>query len=106
MVSSQHQCPGVEGKVCNRFLPSKENDRHRLCVTCRVKLCTVDNRCEECHDWLDDRCKRVSENVLKLSLQHEKCKRKAKASPLLPKAFCPLCHCPCVSCHHLLVLVL
>ena len=25
MVSSLRQCPGVEGKVCNRFLPSKEN---------------------------------------------------------------------------------
>ena len=33
MVSAPHQCPGIERIVCNRFLPSKENDPHCLCVS-------------------------------------------------------------------------
>ena len=80
MVSSPRQCPGVEGMVCNRFLPSKENNTPCLCVTCRGKSCNLDDRCEECHDGPDYRCKRVSEYMVKLSLQCEMCERQAKAS--------------------------
>ena len=74
------QCPG---EVCSRFLPSKENDPYRLCVACRVKSCKIDDRCEECHNWSDDCCIRVSDYMHKLSLQREKkCERKAMASSL------------------------
>ena len=30
MVPSPRQCPGVVGKVCNRFLPAKKNDPQGL----------------------------------------------------------------------------
>ena len=71
--------PGVEGKVCNRFLPSKANDPHRLCCSCRGEACSLDDHRKECHDLPDDCCKRV--NMIKLLLQQEKqIERKAKAS--------------------------
>ena len=81
MVSSLCKYLGVEGKVCNWFLPSRENDPHHLCVACRGKSCRSDDCCEECHDWIDDCCNRVSDYIDKLSLQQEKKReRKAKAS--------------------------
>ena len=89
MVFSLHQCPGVEGKVCNLFLSSKENDPRRLCCACRGKTCNLDDHCEECYDWLDDRCKSVSDYMVKLSLQQEKCERKAEASSLSFSGFSP-----------------
>ena len=97
MVSSPRQCFGVEGKVCNRFLPRKENDPHRLCVACHGKSCMIDYHCEDCHDWSDDHCKRVSDYMHKLSLQRE---RKTKASSsssfsgFLPLMRVPLCRLP------------
>ena len=81
MVSSPRKCPGVEGKVCGCFLPSKEYNPHRYCVACRGKSCTPDDRCEECHDWPHERCKSVANYVEKLSLQCERKKdRKTKSS--------------------------
>ena len=92
MVSSPRKCPGVEGKVCGRFLPSKEHDPHRLCVVCG-EILHFDDRCEECHDWLDEQCKRVADYFEKLSLQCERKKeRKTESSsssffsfPSMPK---------------------
>ena len=73
MVSSLRKC-GMEGKVCGRFLPSKEHDPHRLCIACRGKSSTSD-------DWPDERCRHVADYVEKLSLQHERKKvRKTKSS--------------------------
>ena len=81
MVSLPHQCPGVEGKVCNRFLPAKGNDPHHLCTSCCGKTCSSDDRCEECHDCSDERWQHVGEYIDKLSLHREKKgERKAKAS--------------------------
>ena len=87
----------MEGKVNNHFLPSKENDPHRLCVACRGKSCKSDDHCEEC----DDRCNCVSEYMNKLSMQWEKKReQKAKASfssssfsglsPSMPVTLCQL----------------
>ena len=82
---SLRKCPGVEGKVCGRFLPSKEHDPHQLCVACRGKSCHPDDRCDECHEWLEERCKSVLEYVEKLSLQHERKKvKKTKSSSSFP----------------------
>ena len=82
VVLSQQKCPGVEGEVCNQCLPSKEHDCHRLCVACRDKSCKSDDWCEECHNWLDDHCSRVSDYLEKLLLQQEK-KRERKT-----KSYC------------------
>ena len=68
MVSSLCKCPGVEDKVCNYFLPSKQNDPHRLCVACCGKPCKNDDRCEECRDWSDDLCNCISDYIEKLSM--------------------------------------
>ena len=65
---------------CNRFLSSKENDPHRLCVAFHGKSCRSYDRCEEYHDWSDVRCNRVRDNMDKLSLQLEKRERKVKDS--------------------------
>ena len=43
-------------------------------------MCNLDDCCVECHDRHVDHCRRVSDYIIKLSLQWEKCKRKAKAS--------------------------
>ena len=87
---SPRQCPGIEGRVCGRFLSSKEHDPHRLCVSCRGKSCHQDDRCDECHEWPEEFCKSVvaeefCKSVVayeeKLLVQHEKKKeRKAKSS--------------------------
>ena len=94
MVSSPCQCPGVEGKVCNRFLPSEENNPHRLCIACRGKSCTI--------DWSDDHYSRVSDYMHKFSLQwkkkHEwKAKASSSSSSFLdfsPSMLVPLCQMP------------
>ena len=98
MVSSSCQCPGVEGKVCNRILPSKDNDPHHLCCSCHGKTCSLDGRCEECHDWSDDGCQHVCEYMLKLSLQRER-KAKASSSSSFSVFFCHQWLCPHVSYH-------
>ena len=99
MVPSPHKCPGVEGKVCNRFLPTKDNDPHRFFTSCRGKTWGLNDHCEECHDWSDKRCLCVSEYMNKMSAQHEKKhERKAKASsssflgfsPAMPVPLCQL----------------
>ena len=76
MVSSLRQCPGVEVKVCGRFLLLKEYDPHRLCVACRGKSCHPDKWCDECHEWSEESCRSIAEYAEKLSLQ---CERKTKS---------------------------
>ena len=81
MVPWPRKCPGVVLKVCGRFLPAKDHDPHRLCVTCRGKSCNVDDQCVECHEWSEERCREVAAYAVKLSAQREKKKeRKAKSS--------------------------
>ena len=83
MVPSLRQCPGVEGMVCNGFLLAKDNDPHCLCTSCRGKTCGLNDHCEECHDWSDERCLRVGEYCTWLTCQcnvKKKRERKAKAS--------------------------
>ena len=90
MVSSPRKCLGVEGKVCNQFLPSKENNPQCLCVACCGKICKYDDCCEECHDWSDDRCNHISDYMEKLPLQCErKRKQRAKASSSSFSGFLP-----------------
>ena len=72
MVSSPHQCPGVAGKVCNRFLQVKENVPCHLCTSCQGKTSVLEDRCEDCHDWSDEKCFCVGEYLTKLSAQCEK----------------------------------
>ena len=69
MVPSPHQCPGVAWKVCSCFLSTKENDPHLLCTSCRGKACVLEDRCEDCHDWSDEKCLCVREYLVKLSAQ-------------------------------------
>ena len=77
MVPSPRKCPGVEGKVCERFLPAKDHNPHRLCVTCRGKSC-IDNWCAEFHEWSEEHCRDVAAYAVKLSVQCEK-KKEGKA---------------------------
>ena len=91
MVSSPRQFPGIEGKICNYFLPSKEDGPHCLCVACRGKSCMIANLCGKCLDRNGDRCRRVSDYMHKFSLQWEKKReRKAKASSSSFLSFSPL----------------
>ena len=76
MVSSPQKCLGIEDKVCGRFMPSKEHDPRRLCIARCGKSYTSDGRCEECHDWPDDCCSRVSKYLGKLLLQHKRKKER------------------------------
>ena len=48
-------------------------------TSCRGKSCSIGDRCEDCHDWSDEKCRHVSEYLAKFSVQREK-ERKAKAS--------------------------
>ena len=68
MVPLPHKCPGMEGKVCGHFLPSKDHDPHRLCMMCRGKSCQQDGRCDECHNWSEDRCREVAAYAETLSV--------------------------------------
>ena len=106
MVPSPCQCPGFSGKVCNCFLQAKDNDLHRHCTTCRGKTCDIEDRCEDCQDWSDEKCRRVGEYLAKLSAQHEKKhERKGKvyssSSSFLgffPSMPVPLCNLPSPVC--------
>ena len=62
----------VAYEVCGYFLPSKEHDPHRLCVSCRGKSCHQDDRCDKCHEWPEERCSSVAAYAEKLSAQREK----------------------------------
>ena len=52
MVFSSHECPGVAGKVCNRFLPAQDKDPHTIC-NYRGKSYSTNDYCSDCHDWTD-----------------------------------------------------
>ena len=95
MVPSPCQCPGLTEKVCNCFLPAKDNDPHCFCTLYRGKTCALEDGCDECHDWPDKRCIRVGEYMAKLSLQRE---RRAEASYSSLLGFPLPCLFPCVSC--------
>ena len=101
MVFLLRQCPENAGKVCNRFLPVRDNDPHQFCASCRGKTCNIDDRCEDCHDWTDYMWHRLGEYLAKLSVQQERKKeRRAKAasssssfsgfSPSMPVPLCQL----------------
>ena len=50
-------------------------------IDCRGKSCHLDDRCDECHDWSEERCRDVAVYADKLSVQPEKKKeRKVKSS--------------------------
>ena len=82
MVPSPRQCLGHSGKVCNRFLPSRDSDPYCLCTSCRGKVCIIWDICKDCHDWPDEKCHRVGEYIAKLSVQRERKKERQM------KAFC------------------
>ena len=62
--------------MCGRFLPLKAHSPHRFCVSYRGKACHQDNRCDECHHWLEERCKDVAAYAEKLLAQREKKKER------------------------------
>ena len=80
MVPLPRQCPGVSGRVYNHFLPAKNNDPHRLRTSCRGKICSMADQCEEFHDWSDKKWLHVDEYLAKFSVQCEKEEKKTKAS--------------------------
>ena len=102
MVSSARKCPGMEGKVCGWFLPSKEYDPHRLYVACRGKSCTPDDRCEERHEWSNERCKSVVDYVEKLTVQRERKKERTTKSSSSFSGFSPSMPITLVGCHLLI----
>ena len=93
MVPSPGKCPGIAGKVCNRFLPARDNDPHRLCTSCQGETCNIDDRCEDCHDWTDDMWHCLGEYLPKLSVQWSERRRREQRllPPLLLLGFSPLC---------------
>ena len=81
MVPSPHQYPSNVVKVCNLFLPARDNNPHRLCTSCRGKTCNIGNRCEDCHDWMDELWHYVDKYRTKLCLQQDREKeRRVKAT--------------------------
>ena len=58
-------------------------------------MCNLEDCCEHCHDWPDEKCHRIGEYLAKLSSQHKKKhERKAKAFSssffrILPFYACP-----------------
>ena len=95
MVPSLCQCPGVAGKVCNCFLLVTGNNSHRLCTACRGKTYDIEDCCEDCHGWPDEKSCRVGEYLAKLSAQHEKKRgKKAKVSSSSFSGFSPSMHVP------------
>ena len=57
---------------------------------CWGKSCTFDDRCEECHDCPDERCRTIANYIEKLSLQCERKKeRKTKLSSSSFSGFSP-----------------
>ena len=73
---------------------------YALHVGGRHKTCDVEDLCEGCHDWSDDKCRQVGEYLVKLSAQREKkLERKVKASSssflgFSPPMLVPLCNLP------------
>ena len=67
--------------MCEHFLSAENHDRHRLCVSCHGKSCTVDDRSAECAEWSDKCCRDVAAYAVKLSARREK-KRERKAKSL------------------------
>ena len=80
IVSLPCQCPGTSEKVCNCFLPARDNDPRRLCSSCRGKECNIDDRCVDCHDWDNEMWRKVSDYHAKVAVQKER-KAKAASSP-------------------------
>ena len=83
MVPSLCQCPGTTEKVCNRFLPARDKDPHRLCSSCRGKVCSISDRCGDCRDWDDEMWTKVGEYHAKLALLGER-KKERKVKAVLP----------------------
>ena len=56
-VHQQHQSTGgriCASKGCIRALVHASKDPHSLCVHCRSKVCSVEDRCSECTNWDPD----------------------------------------------------
>ena len=63
------------------FFPGKYENSHTLCINCDGKSCTAYDGWEDCQDWTDEKCKKVSASHEKLAIQKEKKEeRKAKYS--------------------------
>ena len=61
LVPSPCQCSSVVGEVFICLLPVKDDDPHHLCTSCRDKTCDIKNRCRDCHDWPNEKCRCVGE---------------------------------------------
>ena len=60
IVASLCQCPGNEGKVCNRILPAMDEDPHSFCTNYIGKECSTDDYCGDCYDRTNDMWSKVS----------------------------------------------
>ena len=98
MVPLPRQCPGVAGKVCNHFLPAKENDPHRLCTASLGKTCDIEDCCEDCHDWPDEKCHCLGEYSILLSCQPS-VRERLRPLPLPFQGTPPQCLSPCITYH-------
>ena len=45
--------PSSDSSSCPRRMSKKTVDLHTLCISCRGSVCDLDNRCEECMEWLE-----------------------------------------------------
>ena len=52
MANAPRHCHGMEGKTCNHFFVAVDKGSHHLCLGCRGKQCSLDLKCEHCHDCL------------------------------------------------------
>ena len=48
-VAARRSCPR-----CTRWMSSLQFDKHNLCVACRDKKCSLEDRCKECRSWSKD----------------------------------------------------
>ena len=77
---STRNCP-----TCRVRMSSHDLDAHVLCVTCRGKSCCMNDRCEICVDWSDDRMNAYLKHQASLERKRRsKSKQKSKKEESIP----------------------
>ena len=74
--------------ACPRRMSTKTADCHTICVVCRGFDCSIDSRCEECIEWLEEEVRLYSKmrKSLKSKGSSSKHRNKPSASPPPPAA--------------------
>ena len=77
--------------ACPRRMSKKSADRHTLCVNCRGFDCDINNRCEECLEWSEEKVVKYAK--YRKSLKSRESSSRAKTSvptpPLTPSGPSP-----------------